>query len=68
MTNKELFDFCENEFRSQLGLELSEVVVLEGDALSITRDNRLGVSIASLKLDLDLDGHKKMARFLEALE
>jgi hypothetical protein len=66
MNNNQLMEFAAEKFKTQLGLELSDILSLEGDRFVIGRDNRLGLSMASLQLDLSADEHGIMGDFLSA--
>jgi hypothetical protein len=66
-TREELFQFADDAFREQMGLDLSEILKIENGRFSITSDNRLGLSMGSLQLDLDRDGHGNIASLLEKI-
>lgn len=67
MNKTELMQFANTHFKDQMGLELSDILTLENDKFSITSDNKLGLSMASIRLDLSDDEHGIMADFLTAV-
>ena len=68
MNKQKLFEFVAEKFKSQMDLELSEILSLNDDRFQITLNNRLGLSMASLRLRLDGEGHEKMATLLKAID
>lgn len=67
-TNKQdLLDYFSKEFKSQMGLNLADILTLNNNLFSITQDNKLGLSMASLRLDLAPEQHEDMAKFLELI-
>ena len=66
-TREELFQFADEAFSEQMGIDLSEILKIENGRFSITSDNRLGLSMGYLRLDLDRDGHGNIASLLEKI-
>jgi len=60
---KELYNKFRELFLTQMGLELSEVLVLENDKFILKMD-LLSISMASLSLKLSKDEHSDIAKFL----
>jgi len=63
---KELYNKFRELFLTQMGLELSEVLVLENDKFILKMD-LLSISMASLSLKLSKDEHSDIAKFLELI-
>ena len=63
MTKAELFLLFQNKFKEQLGLELSDVVVLQDDKF-VLKMELMALSIGSLKLQLSNEEHGFMSSFL----
>ena len=60
----EAMEWASGLFMEQMGLDLSEILSIKEDKFVISMDNKLGLSMASLKLDLDDEGHGEMYDFL----
>ncbi len=67
MTKQEMMDQVANMFKEQMGLDLSEILSLYNDRFVISRDNKLGLSMASLRLDMTDDERGVMVEFLNAV-
>jgi hypothetical protein len=68
VNKSELMAWAEQQFRQQLGLELSDILLLsDNDKFIISIDSKMGLNMASLSLDLTKDEHGKMGDFLTAV-
>lgn len=64
MNRQEMFEFAKNKFENQTGLYLDEILAIDGGKFIISPDNKLGLSMASLKLELSKEEHGTMFDFL----
>ena len=67
MTKQEMMDQVANMFKDQMGVDLSWILSLQNDRFVISRDNKLGLSMASLRLDMTDDERAVMIDFLDAV-
>lgn len=67
MTKAELFLLFQNKFKEQLGLELSDVVVLQDDKF-VLKMELMALSIGSMKLQLSNEEHGFMSSFLSQIQ
>lgn len=68
MNKQELMQWASDQFKEQMGLELSDILSITDNKFCISSDNRMGLSIGSLKLDLSRDEHGIMHEFLTAID
>lgn len=67
MTKSELFLLFQAKFKEQLGLELSDVVVLQ-EGKFVLKMELMALSIGSMKLQLSNEEHGFMASFLTQIQ
>ena len=61
---QELIILFGEKFKEQMGLNISDILTITNGKYYISSDNKMGLSIASLKLDLSDKEHGKMSTFL----
>ncbi len=67
MSRIEMMEFASDIFKEQMRLNLSDILTMQNDRFSISSDNKMGLSMASLRLDMTDEEHVTMAEFLTAV-
>ena len=68
MTKQELLDLMTTKFKDQMNLDLGDILTLETGMFVITPDNNLGLSMASMSLELSPEEHGLMGDMLQHIQ
>ena len=63
-----LFNYFDNIFSEQLGLELSDILTIVNYKFKLKGQPLMAISMASMSLDLTKDEHRLMAEFIELIQ